>query len=72
MTLTLVLKKWFYPKEYINVKYKGSNTYHLKAMANVKVFADKQTDRQTDGRTDRWTNGRAKKTICLRSIDAGA
>jgi hypothetical protein len=35
-------------------------------MANVKVFADRQTDRQTDGQTDR------PKTICPRSFDTGA
>ena len=33
-----------------------------KNMAKVKVFADKQTDRQTNG----------SKTICPGSIDAGA
>ena len=31
------------------VKYESSITNHSKAMANVKVFADKQTDRQTNG-----------------------
>ena len=31
-------------------------------MANIKVFADKQTDGQTDG----------PKTVCRQSIDAGA
>ena len=36
----------------------NSITYHSKAMANVKVFADKQTDKQTDRQTDR------PKTIC--------
>ena len=34
-------------------------------MTNVKVFADKQTDRRMDGQTD------GKKTICPGSIDAG-
>ena len=33
------------------MKYESSITYHLKAMANDKVFADKQTERQTD----KWT-----------------
>ena len=63
MTLILVLKKWFTPRN-IYVKYESSIAYHSKAMANVEVFADKQTqmDRQTDG----------PKTICPRSIDAGA
>ena len=46
MTLTFVLKKGFYPKEH-NVKYESPITYHLKAMANVKVFADKPTNRGT-------------------------
>ena len=44
MTLTLVLKKGFYPRN-IYVKYESSITYHSKAMANVKVFVDRQTDR---------------------------
>ena len=68
MTLTLVLKKAFYPKEYnINyVKYESSITYHSKAMADVKVFADKQMDKWKDGQMD------GPKTICSRSIDAGA
>ena len=44
------------------MKYDSSITYHLKAMANVKDFADKRTNRRTkDG----------PKTTCLRSIDAG-
>ena len=51
MTLTLVIKKGFYPKEYIC---KSSFTYNSKAMENVKVFADKQTDGQRD----------RPKTIC--------
>ena len=32
------------------MKYESSITYHSIGMANVKVFADKQTDRQTN----RW------------------
>ena len=34
------------------MKYEGPNFYQSKDMANVKVFADKQTDK--------WTNGQAK------------
>ena len=30
------------------MKYEGPNSYQSKDMANVTVFADKQTDRQTD------------------------
>jgi hypothetical protein len=43
-------------------------------MANVKIFADRQTDRQTDGQTDRQTDGQTDrpKTICPRSFDTGA
>jgi hypothetical protein len=29
-------------------------TYHLKDMANIKVFADRQTDRQTDGQVKNY------------------
>ena len=47
MTFTLVLKKEFYLKKYICVKCESSITYHSKATANVKVFADKQTDKRT-------------------------
>ena len=51
MTLTLILKKGLYPKD-IYVKYESSITYHSKAVANVKVFADKQTDsKQMNKRT---------------------
>jgi hypothetical protein len=35
------------------MKYESLITCHSKDMANVKVFADRQTDRQTDGRTAR-------------------
>ena len=31
-----------------HVKYEGPNSQHLKDMANVKVFVDKQTDNQSD------------------------
>ena len=59
MTLTLVLKKGLYPQGiYIYVKYESFITYHSKVMANVKVFADKQTDKL--------------KTIWPRYIDVGA
>ena len=65
MTLNLVPKEMFV-KRYTYVKYEGPKSYQSKDMANVKVFADKQTDawinRQTDG----------SKTICLRPIDAVA
>ena len=37
------------------MKYESPITYHSKDMANVKVFADRQTDRQTDKQTDRRT-----------------
>ena len=30
------------------MKYEGPNSYQSKDMANVKVFADKRTDGQTD------------------------
>ena len=30
------------------VKYESSITYHSKAMANIKVFADKEMDRRTN------------------------
>ena len=43
LTLTLVLKKGFYPNIY--VKYEISINCLLKAMVNVKVIEDKQTDR---------------------------
>ena len=49
MTLTLVLKKGFNAR-FIYVKYENSINDHSKAMANVKVFAEK-------------TNGRAKNYI---------
>jgi hypothetical protein len=48
------------------MKYESPITYHWKDMANVKVFADRQTDEQTDRQTDR------PKTICPRSLDTGA
>jgi hypothetical protein len=48
------------------MKYESRITYHPKDMANVKVFADRQTDTQT---TDRQTD--RPKTICPRSFDTG-
>jgi hypothetical protein len=39
------------------MKYQSSITYHSKDMANVKVFADRQTNRP--------------KTICPQSFDTG-
>ena len=35
----------------IYVKYESSITYHSKAMANVKVFADKQAEKRAGGQT---------------------
>ena len=32
---------------YTSVKYEGPNSYQSKDMANVKVFADKETDKRT-------------------------
>ena len=64
MTLTLTDDLDFGTKEKVlsqsmhNVKYESPITYQSKAMANVKVFADKHTDRPN--------------TICPRSIDAVA
>ena len=49
-TLTLLLKKGFYTKEYKCEIWKLYHLpYHSKAMTNEKVFADKQTDKLTDG-----------------------
>ena len=42
-----------------NVKYESSITYHSKAMANIKRFCNKQTDRRTGrtcGQTDKRTD----------------
>jgi hypothetical protein len=44
------------------MKYESPITYHSKDMANVKVFADRQTNKQMD----------RPKTICPRSFDKGA
>ena len=62
--MTLTLKKGFYHKEYI-CEYESCITIHSKAMANVKVLANKQTDRQTDKQT-------GKKLYAPKFIDAGA
>ena len=35
--------------------YESSMAYHSKSMAIVQVFADKLTDRQTNGRREKWT-----------------
>ena len=43
---------------YTQVKYDGHDCYQSKDMANVKVFADKQTD--------------GPKNICTQSMDTGA
>jgi hypothetical protein len=44
------------------MKYESPIPWHSKDMANVKVFADRQMDRQTDG----------PKTICPTFFDTGA
>jgi hypothetical protein len=56
------------------MKYESPITCHSNDMANVKVFADRQTDGQTDGQTDRQTDKQMDrpKTICPRSFDMGA
>ena len=56
--LNLVSTERSCQKLYSKVKYEGPNSYQSKDLANVKVFADKQTD---------WL-----KTICPRSIYVGA
>ena len=42
--MTLNLEKKGLIKRYTHVKYDGRNSFQSKDMANVKVFADKQTD----------------------------
>ena len=37
---------------FTHVKYEGPNCYQSTDMANVNVFADKQTDKKTQGQTD--------------------
>jgi hypothetical protein len=36
------------------MEYESPITYHSKDMANVKVLADRQTDRQTDGQAKNY------------------
>jgi hypothetical protein len=48
------------------MKYESHITYHSKDMANVKVFAERQTNRHTNRQMDR------PKTICPRSFDKEA
>ena len=81
MTLTLVLKKRLYHlpfKSYGQCKSFSGQTYiqtdgwtngqvkNYMPQIHQKVFADKHTYRQMDGQTD------GSKTICPRSINAGA
>ena len=63
MTLNLVPTKKGIVTRYTQVKYESPNSYQSKDMANVKVFADIQTD----GRTNRGA-----KNYMAQSIDAGA
>ena len=44
MTLNLLPKEKSRDKVYSNMKYEGPKSYQSIDMANVKVFADKQTD----------------------------
>ena len=39
---------------YTHVKYEGPNSYQSEDMACVKVFADKETDKQMDGRAKNY------------------
>ena len=57
MTLNLVPKKKRSCHKYsceIRNHCEGPKSYQWKDMANVKVFADKQMDTQTDGRTKKY------------------
>ena len=49
-----------------DVKYESSVTHHSNVMANVKVFGDKQMDRQSVKMTNRNTDRQKDraKTIC--------
>ena len=49
------------------MKYEGPNSYQSKDMPNIKVFADKQTDKPINGRK----NGQAKNYM-PQFIGAGA
>ena len=60
MTLNLVPTEGLVTK-FTHVKHESPISYKSKDMANVKVFADKQTYRHTDG----------PKAICPRPTDAG-
>ena len=51
---------------YTHVKYEGPKAYQSKDMANVKVFAEKKTDKCTERQMD------GPKPICPRSVVAGA
>ena len=62
LTLTDNLELGTNKKVLSHVKYEGTNSYRSKDMANVKVFADKQTDKRMD----------RPKTIFPQSIDVGA
>ena len=44
--MTLNLQQKGLVTRFTHVKYEGRKSYQLKDMANVKVFADKQTDKQ--------------------------
>ena len=57
MLTLVIIEERVLPHEY--VKYDSSITYYSKGKANVKVFADKQTDRRA-------------KNYMPRSIDAWA
>ena len=52
------------------VQYESSITYHSKAMTNVKVFVDKQTDRRT---ADKGTGQKLYASIyrcgCIKNYD---
>ena len=62
MTLNLV------PKErHTHVKYEGPKSYQSKDMANVKVFADKQTDKMTLDREPLTEFD--KKSVDFKSVD---
>ena len=60
MTLTCYKQKGLVTR-YTHAKYEGPNCYQSKAMTNVKVFADKPTDKRT-----------GQKLYAPRPIDAGA
>jgi hypothetical protein len=47
------------------MKYESPITYHSNGMANVEVFAKRQTEKQTDGQAKNYTR------VCPRSFDTG-